>query len=267
MGLPEAKAPESGSEEKTAVKKAPYTSPAVSTLHRLFDSQVVGNLTKAYISLSHKVPFLEHAHNSLHDAWEGLEQLRQPHTDPDVRAEMLAAEDLIVQAERLVSEHEAKQLIDVETIQKLLNADGSPLGPRLQALKLAIFEASDPVGTMLHGQGDAIAALLNVFDHSVADNVRSAHKALDPPNPDFQQALGAVAQADSALGSMEKDYKHDAALSARVQLVKDLVHSSRDLIDEHSSKYTTSVDGIASMIHPGDSELAKRLKVARAALG
>ena len=266
-GPHEAKAPETGSEEKAGVKKTPYTSPAVSTLHRLFDSQVAGNVLKAYISLTSKVPMLDHAQNYLHVANESLEQLRQPYTDPDVRVEMLAAEDLIIEAQRLVSEHAAKQLVDMETIQKLLNADGAPLGPRLIALREAIFKASDPIGSVLAGQGDAVKALMNVFDHSVVDNVRAAHKALDPPNPDFQQAIGAVIQAGSALGSMEKDYKHDAALTARVELVKDLVDSSRDLIHEQWFKDTTPIAGIVTMIHPVESDLARRLKVARAALG
>jgi hypothetical protein len=210
---------------------------------------------------------LDNAQNYLHEARESLDQLRQPHSDLGVRAEMLAAEDLILEAERLVSEHAAKQLIEVETIQTLLNADGAALGHRLAVLRLAIFDASDPVGTMMSGQGEAIAALLNVFDHSVVDNVRSAHKALDPPNPDFHKAIGALIQAGSALRSMEKDYEHNAVLVARVQLVKDPVDSTKDLIHEHLFKNTVPVAGIASMIHPVDSELAKRLKVAKAALG
>jgi hypothetical protein len=210
---------------------------------------------------------VDRAKNYLHEAWESLEQLRQPYTEAAVTAEMLAAEDLIVLAERLISEHAAKQLIDVEETQALLDADGPPLGHRLVILRLAIFNASDPVGSMMHGQGDAIAALLNVFDHSVVDNVRNAHKALDPPNPDFQGAIGHLVQAGSTLRGMEKDHEHDAVLTARVQLVKDLVDSNKDLIHEHWFKQTTPIAGIATMIHPVDSDLAKRLKVAKAALG
>ena len=265
-GPHEAKASETESAEKADVKKTPYTSPAVSTLHHLFDSQVVGNLFKAYISLGSKVPMLDNAQNYLHEAWASLEQLRQPYADVAVRAEMLAAEDLIVQAERLISEHAAKQLIDVETIQMTLNADGAPIGPRLVTLREAIFRASDPVESALHGQLEAVKALMNIFDHSVVDNVRNAHKALDPPNPDFHQAIGHLVQAGTALGGMGKDHEHDAVLTAEVQLVKDLVDSSRDLVHEHWFKDKTPIAGIAAMIHPVESDLAKRLKAARAAL-
>jgi len=264
---PEAKAPEAASAEKADVKKTPYTSPAVSTLHHLFDSQVVGNVTKAYISLSApKRPMLDLAQNYLHAAWESLQQLRLPYTDVAVRAELLAAEDLIVQAERLISEHQEKQLIDVEEIQATINADGAPIGPRLVTLREAIFRASDPVGSALHGQFEALKALMNIFDHSVVDNVRNAYKALDPPNPDFHQAVGHLVQASTALRAMAKDHEHDAVLTAEVQLVKDLVDSSRDLAHEHWFKDKTPIAGIAAMIHPGDGELASRLKVAKASL-
>jgi hypothetical protein len=148
-----------------------------------------------------------------------------------------------------------------------LNADEPILLTRLTHLRDAIFKASDPVGSAYHGQIDAVKALMNLFEHSIVDNLRAAFTALEPPNPDFKRAQAALVQANFALDGLKKDHAHDAVLSARVELVGDLVANSQGLIQEHQQKNQIPVAAIRTMIHPTESDLARRLKVARAALG
>ncbi len=257
-----------GAGEKAAAKQTPFTSPAVSMAQHLFDSQVVWNIHLAHTQLLMiaKLPRQTHelltaAQDELADAREALDQLIASHSDPDVKAELQVANDEIFRAVVLLGEHIEKQLVPVEVIRQEFDANNEPLRPRLNALRGAIFTASDPVVSVLRGQGEAVKALMDFFERQVVDKVQDTYLALEPPHPDLELALRAVRVADSALNTLAND-AHDAAFLARVELVRGLVNDNMHLLLEHGEFGITPVDLIATLIDPTFS----RLKTARAAL-